>query len=192
MPKPSRPKNKARLLSSKIAYNGPAFQVSTDHVLEPSGVTTWRDIVHHSGSVVVLAVDDSGKEPRVLLEHQYRHAAQQYLWELPAGRIDKGEKPMPAAKRELMEETGYRAKRWRRILYFFASPGFVGEPMSLFLAEGLSLGEATPEDDEVIHNEFVPLSTAVKMVIGGKIRDAKTICGVLWLNQQRTVSKPHK
>ena len=102
MPKTSRPKNKARLLSSKVAYEGPAFSVTTDHVLEPSGVQTRRDIVHHSGSVVVLAVDETRLGPLVLLEHQYRHAAQQYLWELPAGRIDDGEKPLVAAKRELL------------------------------------------------------------------------------------------
>jgi ADP-ribose pyrophosphatase len=188
MAKTSRSK-KARVLSSKVTYKGPAFSVTADIVLEPSGVKTRRDIVHHSGSVVVLAVKETSSGPMVLLEHQYRHAAQQYLWELPAGRIDNGEKPLAAAKRELIEETGYRAKKWKRILYFFATPGFVAEPMSLFLAEDLTEGEAEPEDDEVIHIEMVPLAKAVKMVIGGKICDAKTISGVLWLAQQRKVSK---
>ncbi len=192
MPKPSRSRKKARVLSSTITYQGPAFSVATDVVLEPSGVQTRRDIVRHSGSVVVLAVEETPSGPKVLLEHQYRHAAQQYLWELPAGRIDAGEKPLPAAKRELIEETGYRARRWKRALYFYASPGFVAEPMSLFLAEGLSQGEAEPEDDEVIHIEMVPLAKAVKMVLSGKIRDAKTISGVLWLSQQRKVPKAHK
>jgi ADP-ribose pyrophosphatase len=192
MPKTSRVKNKARVISSKVAYRGSAFWVTTDQVLEPSGVRTRRDIVRHSGSVVVLAVQESKSGPLVLLEHQYRHAAQQYLWELPAGRIDEGEKPLAAAKRELLEETGYTAKQWKRILYFFASPGFVAEPMSLFLAEGLTEGEAEPEDDEVIHKEMVPLTTAVSMVVKGKISDAKTISGVLWLTQQRNRSKPHK
>jgi ADP-ribose pyrophosphatase len=191
MTKTSRSK-KARVLSSKVTYKGPAFSVTADIVLEPSGVKTRRDIVHHSGSVVVLAVKETSAGPMVLLEHQYRHAAQQYLWELPAGRIDNGEKPLAAAKRELIEETGYRAKKWKRILYFFATPGFVAEPMSLFLAEDLTEGEAEPEDDEVIHIEMVPLAKAVKMVIGGKICDAKTISGVLWLAQQRKVPKPHK
>lgn len=188
MAKTSRGK-KARIISSKVTYKGPAFTVTADVVREPSGVQARRDIVHHSGSVVVLAVEETKSGPKVLLEHQYRHAAQQYLWELPAGRIDEGEKPLAAAKRELIEETGYRAKKWKRILYFFATPGFVAEPMSLFLAENLTKGEAEPEDDEVIHIEMVPLSKAVKMVIQGIIRDAKTISGVLWLAQQRNVSR---
>jgi len=188
MAKTSRSK-KARIISSTVAYEGPAFTVTADIVREPSGVQARRDIVHHSGSVVILAVEETRSGPNVLLEHQYRHAAQQYLWEQPAGRIDAGEKPLQAAKRELIEETGYRAKKWKRILYFFATPGFVAEPMSLFLAEELTKGEAEPEDDEVIHIEMVPLAKAVRMVIQGKICDAKTISGVLWLAQHRKNSK---
>lgn len=189
MPKSSPRPQKARVLSSTVAYEGPAFWVTTDIVKEPSGVQTRRDIVRHTGSVVVLAVEESRSGPLVLLEWQYRHAAEQNLWELPAGRIDEGEKPLPAAKRELLEETGYTARRWKRILYFFASPGFVAEPMSIFLAEGLTAGEAQPEDDEVIYKKLVPLKTAVQMVMNGKIRDAKTISGVLWLAQQRKKKK---
>ena len=182
-------KKKARLLSSRVAYRGPAFWVTTDQVLEPSGVRARRDIVHHSGSVVVLAVDDTVREPRVLLLRQYRHAAQQYLWELCAGRIDEGEKPLPAAKRELLEETGFRAKQWKRIFRFYASPGFVAETMAIYLARGLREGEAEPEEDEVIETRFFPLRDAVKMVMQGTIRDAKTISGVLWLSQKMNHGK---
>ena len=182
---PNRPRSKkihkARLLSSRVTYRGPAFWVSYDEVLEPTGVRARRDIVHHTGSVVVLAVDESRRDPRVLLERQYRHAAQQFLWELPAGRIDKGESELPAARRELLEETGYTASRWRRILKFYASPGFVAETMSLFLAQGLQAGTAQPEEDEVIQKRMLPLSQAVGMVMRGTIRDAKTISGILWL-----------
>jgi ADP-ribose pyrophosphatase len=103
--------------------------------------------------------------------------------ELPAGRIDKGEQALAAAKRELIEETGYRAATWRKILEFYASPGFVAEPMTLFWARGLTPGRAQPEADEVISQQFVPLSKAVQMVIRGGIRDAKTIAGILWLSQ---------
>ena len=183
MPKSSRPA-KARTLSSRVVYRGPAFSVSADDVLEPTGVRTRRDIVHHTGSVVVLAVDDSAPEPNILLERQYRHAAQDFLWELPAGRIDKGEKELGAAKRELLEETGYTASKWRRILRFYASPGFVAETMAVFLARGLRAGKAQPEADEVIEIRFVPLSEAVRMVMRESIRDAKTISGILWLAQQ--------
>jgi len=145
-----------------------------------------RDIVHHTGSVVVLAVDDTDREPKILLLRQYRHAAQQYLWELCAGRIDAGEKPLPAAKRELLEETGYSAKRWKRIFHFYASPGFVAETMSVYLARGLHPGKAQPEEDEVIETRFVSLSKAVRMVMRNTIRDAKTISAVLWLSQRKS------
>jgi len=174
----------ARVISSRTVYRGPVFSVTTDDVQEPGGVHARRDVVHHNGSVVVLAVDDHGAALRVLLERQYRHAAKDYLWELPAGRVDPGEKPLPAAKRELLEETGYTAAHWRRILNFYASPGFVAETMSVYLATGLRAGTATPEDDEVIHLRFVPLAAAVKMVLRGTIRDAKTISSILWLDHQ--------
>jgi ADP-ribose pyrophosphatase len=187
-------RKKARVLSSKPAYRGPAFWVTTDQVLEPSGVRARRDIVRHTGSIVVLAVDDSRstRDPLILLERQYRHAAERYLWELPAGRIDEGEKDLAAAKRELLEETGYRARHWKRILRFWASPGFVAEAMSIFLATGLRAGTAQPEADEVIQVRFVPLSQAVQMVVRNTIQDAKTIAGVLWLAQQKSVSKRQK
>ena len=183
---------KARVLSSREVYHGPAFRVIEEHVLEPSGVRTRRDIVRHSGSVVILAVEESRAEPRILLERQYRHAAGQLLWELPAGRIDEGENDLHAAKRELLEETGYTASRWRSILRFYASPGFLAETMNLYFARGLRPGKAQPEADEVIHIRMVRLSAAVGMVMRGAIKDAKTISGVLWLNQSRGGSKPHR
>jgi ADP-ribose pyrophosphatase len=179
-------RRKERLISSRTVYRGPVFWVTTDDVLEPGGVRARRDVIHHTGSVVVLAVDDTRPEPRLLLERQYRHAAQDYLWELPAGRIDPGEKPLPAAQRELLEETGYTAAHWRRILHFYASPGFVAETMSVYLATGLRAGKAQPEEDEVIHKRLVPLATAVRMVLTGKIRDSKTISSVLWLDHHIT------
>src|SRR5712671_3199507 len=157
----------ARMLSSRTVYRSPVFWVTTDYVQEPGGVRARRDVIHHTGSVVVLAVDDSTSPPRVLLERQYRHAAQDYLWELPAGRIDLGEKPLPAAQRELLEETGYTAENWRRILNFYASPGFVAETMSVYMATGLRTGKAQPEDDEVILKRMVSLPVAIRMVLNG-------------------------
>jgi ADP-ribose pyrophosphatase len=181
-PKAHRKQPIARLVSSRIVYKGPVFSVTTDHVQEPGGVKVRRDLIHHSGSVVVLAVDDSHTTPRVLLERQYRHAAKEYMWELPAGRIDPGETELEAARRELIEETGYRAARWRRILKFYASPGFVAETMAVYLATGLREGEAEPEDDEIIYKRMVPLPNLVSMILKGTIRDAKTISSVLWLD----------
>jgi len=186
MPKSARPKKKsARVLSSRLVYKGPVFWVTSERVQEPSGVRVLREVVRHTGSVVILATSEDRREPQVLLEHQYRHAAESYLWELPAGRIDKGEKALAAAKRELLEETGYTAKRWKRILNFFASPGFVAEPMTVFWARGLTPGPAQPEPDEVIEQHLVALSKAVGMIQRGTIRDAKTISSVLWLALHR-------
>jgi ADP-ribose pyrophosphatase len=177
----SKASKKLQLLSSKVAYQGRVFDVTSDKVKEPNGITAQRDVVRHSGSVVILAVEESGAEPHVLLERQYRYAAGDYLWELPAGRIDPGEKPLAAGKRELLEETGYRARRWKRALFFYPSPGFLDETMTIYLARELTAGEAHPEDDECIEYELMPLSAVVDSIRSGKIRDGKTIAGVLWL-----------
>jgi ADP-ribose pyrophosphatase len=142
--------------------------------------------------VVVLAVDESRRTPRVLLERQYRHAANDYLWEVPAGRIDPGENALHAAKRELLEETGYTASHWRLILNFYPTPGFVAETMAVYLATGLRAGPAHPEADEVIHKRMVALSTAVQMVLKGTIHDGKTISSVLWLDHQVRGKKDRK
>ncbi|MEP6644211.1 MAG: NUDIX hydrolase [Acidobacteriaceae bacterium] len=182
MAKSSKAK-KVRVLSSREVYRGTAFWVTRDEVIEPGGIKARRDIVRHTGSVVILPLEDSGSERRILLERQYRHAAQQYLWELPAGRIDEGENELTAAKRELLEETGYSAGNWKRILTFYASPGFVAETMSIYLARDLRAGVAQPEADEVIAMRFFPVSAALRMVLSGTIRDAKTIAGVLWISR---------
>lgn len=175
---------RARVISSRTVFRGPVFNVSTDKVVEPSGITARRDIIRHPGSVVILAVDDSFRQPRVLLEWQYRHAAQSYLWELPAGRVDEGEQELAAAKRELLEETGFTAERWERAFKYFASPGFMDETMAVYLARGLRRGKAQPEADESIRIKLVPTSDAVQKIMRGNIRDGKTIAGVLWLKQR--------
>ncbi|HVH61762.1 MAG TPA: NUDIX hydrolase, partial [Candidatus Sulfotelmatobacter sp.] len=133
------------MLSSQTVYAGKVFGIRRDEVIEPTGVRTTREMITHPGSVVVLPVLPDG---RVVLIQQYRYAARQYLWELVAGRIDEGETPLEAAERELREETGYRAKRFRTFLEFFPTPGFLEEKMYLLLAEGLTPGKAEPEDDE--------------------------------------------
>jgi ADP-ribose pyrophosphatase len=187
MAKSAGNKSKARVLSSRVSYQGPVFSVTTDEVEEPGGVRARRDVIRHSGSIVVLAVDEaqtgSKSEPLILLERQYRHAAQSMMWELPAGRIDDGETALTAAKRELLEETGYSARQWKRILHFYVSPGFLDETMTIYLARGLRAGEAQPESDEKITTKFLPISEATEMALNGRIQDAKTIAGIFWLVQ---------
>ena len=179
-------KSKAKILKSRVTYRAPVFYVTSEIVREPSGITARRDIVRHPGSVVVLAVDGSGRNSRVLLAKQFRHAANREMLELPAGRIDPGETALQGAKRELMEETGYQARKWSKALHFYVSPGFLDETMTIFLAEDLKAGEATPEEDEVIRPTLVPLAKAVDMVMRGKIPDAKTIAGILWYEKKIT------
>jgi ADP-ribose pyrophosphatase len=179
----SKPKL-AHVISSQEVFAGPIFKVVSQEVQEPDGVRVRRDVVQHRGSIVILAVDHSGKEPRVLLERQYRHAAGARLWELPAGSLEEGEDKLAAAKRELLEETGFTARKWSKALYFYVSPGFLTESMQVYMAEGLTKGKAQPEDDERIAVRFVALSQAVQMVTSGKIIDAKTIAPILWLENK--------
>ncbi len=185
-----KPSNrKAEVLSSKVSFQGKVFSVTTDTVTEPGGVTSTRDVIRHNGSVVVLAVDTSvdASDPTILLERQYRHAAGQFLLELPAGRIEPGEAPLAAAKRELIEETGYRARRWSRLVRYYASPGFLAETMQIFLAEDIRAGIAQPEPDEKISLLHVPLSELLKMIERGKILDGKTIIAALLFSSHRKV-----
>jgi len=170
-------KGKLKVLKSEMVYEGPIFGLRRDEVVEPNGVRAQREVITHPGSVVVLPVLKDG---RILMIRQYRYAAKQYLWELVAGRIDKGETVREAAARELREETGYRAKRFRLILELFPTPGFLEERMHLLLAEGLTEGEAQPEEDEKIFSHAYKLHELKRMMRTGELRDAKSIAGILY------------
>jgi ADP-ribose pyrophosphatase len=172
---------RAELISSEVVYEGPLFNIRHDKLIEPGGKHSERDVIRHNGSVVILAIDSSKskKNPWIVIERQYRHAANQFLWELPAGKLDPGEDGLTGAKRELAEETGYAAKKWRPLVEYYASPGFLGESMKVFLAEGLVAGEAHPEDDEQIEFRLVKLSEVLKMIEKGAILDGKTLTSVL-------------
>ena len=185
----------AKILDSQLAFEGPLFRVLRDHIIEPGGRESHRDVIRHNGSVVILAIDHESKkgkkkkDPWVVIERQYRHAAGQFLWELPAGKLDAGESPLEGAKRELAEETGYQAKKWSELVVYFASPGFLGESMKVFLAEGLVAGEAHPEEDEHIDFRLVKLSDLLEMIDKGKILDGKTLTSVLLYARQLGIKR---
>lgn len=168
---------KGKVLSSRVVFKGKVFSVRRDEVSEPSGVKATRDVIDHSGSVVVMPVLDDGK---IVLIRQYRYAARQYLWELVAGRIDAGENVQQAAARELIEETGLRSKKMRQFLNFWPSPGFLEERMYVLLAEGVTQGEAEPEEDERIEAKAFSRRELEKMLRTGVLRDAKTISSLLF------------
>jgi ADP-ribose pyrophosphatase len=180
-----------KVLESKVSYEGPLFRVLSERVQEPTGKVVHRDVIRHNGSAVILAIDKGKKksDPVVLIERQFRHAAQQFLYEVPAGKMEAGEDHLEGAQRELLEETGYRAKKWTKLVKYFASPGFLGEWMQVFLAEGLTVGEAEPEDDEKLEIYQVPLSEVLRLIDAGEIRDGKTLVSVMLYDRLRKKKK---
>ena len=164
-----------KIISSKEAYRCRLFYVTEEKAVDPkSKFQIERSVVRHNGSAVMMAVDE---KKRILLVRQYRLPADKYLWELPAGKVDEGETPLQAARRELIEETGYRARTWKKLVSFWPSPGFVAERMTIFLATGLTAGKATPMDDERIEAQWYTAKEVAEMIRTGKIADAKTIIG---------------
>lgn len=167
-----------RLISSEEICRTPIFHVTLDHAVDPAGFEIRRAIVQHQGSAVMMPVDARG---RILLVRQYRLPARAYLWELPAGRVDPGETVLRAAKRELLEETGYTARKWTKLVTFWASPGYVAEKMTIFAAEQLTAGEAQPMEDERIETRWFTLREIEALIDAGKLMDGKTIIAAsLW------------
>jgi ADP-ribose pyrophosphatase len=182
---------KVRVLSSRRTFHGAVFDVYSDVIAEPGGTPHRKDVIRHNGSVVILPVQYPRKgEPEILIERQYRHATGRYLWELPAGRIEPGEQPLTAARRELAEETGYRARRWKKLIRYYASPGFLAEWMQIYLAEDLTPGKDSPDPDEIIRHQFFPLSKALRMVETNALLDAKTMLALLLYEKQRRTRRP--
>ncbi|MBV8841340.1 MAG: NUDIX hydrolase [Bryobacterales bacterium] len=165
-----------KLISSKELVRTPIFHVTFDHAVDPDGFEIKRAIVQHGGSAVMMAVDD---HKRILLVRQYRLPARRYLWELPAGRVDEGETTLQAARRELMEETGYRARSWKKLAEFYPSPGFLAEKMTIFLATELTEGTQSPMEDERIETRWFSARELDQLIGSGKMIDAKTQIGFL-------------
>ncbi len=158
------------------------FNVVRHAQILPDGTTFYRETVVHPGAVVILGLVDSD---HVVLIRNYRIAVDEELLELPAGTIEHGEDPLETARRELIEETGYRAEQFRRLTEFWVSPGILSERMHLFLATGLTPGPTAPEKEEQIRPLVVPWNEALAMIDQQKIRDAKTLAGILLYERMR-------
>jgi ADP-ribose pyrophosphatase len=173
-----------KIISSREVYQCRLFRVTEDEAVDArTGFEITRSVVRHAGSAVMMAVDE---RKRILLVRQYRLPAEAALWELPAGRLDPGEKPLEAARRELAEETGYHARSWKKLVSFWVSPGYVEEKMTIFLATDLTEGTATPMDDERIEARWFTRQEVAAMIDSGKIADAKTMVGfLLWERRGR-------
>lgn len=169
-------------ISSRRLHTGKVIELDVDTVRFPDGSVGEMDIIRHSGAsaIVPFLSDPAGGDPQVLLLKQYRYAADQYLYEIPAGRLDKGEDPRDCAVRELREETGCSAARIEFLFTMFTTPGFTDEQIHVFLAVGLQHGEAAREADEFISVETMTLSSALSLIERGDIKDAKTALALLF------------
>jgi ADP-ribose pyrophosphatase len=170
----------AEVLSSELMFKGRVMEVYRDEIREPSGVRARRECVKHPGSVVVLPVFPDG---RIVLIQQYRYAAKREMWELVAGHKEPDEDAVTGAHRELAEETGYTAKKMKKLFEFYPSPGFLSETMIVFLAQGLTKGEANMEADEKIVHKVFSLRQVEQMIRSGKIIDGKTVAGILFYSR---------
>jgi len=168
----------------KTVYRGPVFSIESGVLKEPGGVIARRDVIRHSGSVAVLPVDANDE---VILIRQYRCAFGKKLIELPAGRIDRGETPLQAAKRELSEEVGLGARKWKRLMKIIPSPGFCDETVTIYRASGFFRSVAQPDPDERIEILTLPLAKALAALRAGRIDDAKTVTALLLEERGRKV-----
>ncbi len=162
------------IISSREVFKNKLFTVVDEVAKDPDGFEIHRSIVRHPGSAVMMALDE---KERILLVKQFRLPAEDYLWELPAGRLDPGESAIEAAKRELREETGYSAADWTQLASFWASPGYVSERMTVFLARNLTLGKQEMMEDERIEIRWFDKQDVAGMIRKGEIIDAKTMIG---------------
>jgi ADP-ribose pyrophosphatase len=173
-------------MARTIVHTGRRIQVAIDVSPGPRGGTVQRDVVLHPGAVAVLALTDDG---RVCLLRNHRFILDEVLWEIPAGTLEPGEPVEHAAARELAEETGYTAARWRKLAAFYPSPGVLSEKTHLFVAQGLTPGVMKPEDDEQLEPVLVPWQEALAKALDGTIRDAKTLVAILLWERLSTTSE---
>ncbi|HUR53393.1 MAG TPA: NUDIX hydrolase [Gemmataceae bacterium] len=169
-------------MSRETVHVGRKIRVEVDTFTAPDGATVKRDAIRHPGAVVILPVLDAD---HVVLLRNHRFVIGETLWEVPAGTVEVGEPLEDCARRELTEETGYTAARWRSLGYLFASPGVLDEKLHLFVAEDLTPGDASPEPEEELHPVTVRFDEAIRMCVAGEIKDAKTITTLLLWDRLR-------
>ena len=180
---------KETFLSKEEIYSGAIIRVEKWQVSLPNGQTAVREMVRHNGASAIVPVDDKGY---VTLVRQHRIAVDKFTWEIPAGKLDSpSEDPFAAAKRELEEETGLQAEKWRLLTRVNTTPGFCNERISIYLATGLSQHPSHPDADEFLKLTKIPLSEAVALCMSGEIQDSKTLIGLLMASQTlRAVDTP--
>ena len=164
-----------KTLSSEYVFRGKVIDVKRDDILVSNGHKSIREVVEHSGGVVILAI----KEGKILTVNQFRYPIKTTSIELPAGKLEIGEDPDFASKRELEEETGYIAKNWKSLGYIYTSVGFCNEKLYLYLATDLEYKQVNPDEDEIIEPKEYPIKEVFEMIDNGKINDAKTLCALL-------------
>ncbi len=169
---------KEEVISSRIIYEGRILKIKLDEVKLPNGYTTVREIVEHPNAVALIPIKSNGK---LIMIKQYRHSAQEVLLEVPAGTIEENEAPEECAKRELLEETGYEAKELKKLFSCYLAPGYSTEFIHIFLAENLVYKGQKTEADEQIKVVELTLKEAIEKIKSGEVKDAKTICSLLFL-----------
>lgn len=169
-------------IASHRIYTGKIVTLDVDQVRFPDGSTGEMEIVRHPGAAAILPFlsDPAGDDPQIMLLKQFRHATGGYLYEIPAGKLEKGEDPADCAERELREETGCSAERIEHLFTTFTTPGFTNEEIHVFMAVGLTQGEQKTESDEFLEVHTMTLSRALQMIQQGDIRDAKTSLAILY------------
>jgi ADP-ribose pyrophosphatase len=174
--------NRPGRIESRRAYTGKVISLDVDTVRFPDGSVGELEMVRHPGAsaVVPFLSDPAGGDPQVLLIRQYRYAAEGYLYEIPAGRLNPEENPRDCALRELKEETGCSAEHVDELFTMYTTPGFTDEKIHLFMATGLTSGETKHEADEFLELQPMPLSQALQMIQAGEIQDSKTALGLLF------------
>ncbi len=164
-----------KTINSQLVFEGRVVKLYKDKIELPTGRESFREVVKHSGGVVVLAI----KDDKILLVKQFRYPIKEIMFELPAGKLEAGEDPFEAAKRELEEETGYCADKWTDLGYVYTSPGYSDEKLYLYKAENLQFTHCHPDEGEIIQAFEYTYNDVLKMINNGQINDAKTLCALL-------------